>query len=93
MLVDGHRLPPSGVTSSVVDPNNVPAVMLERVEVLAEGASSVYGSDAVAGVVNFITRRNYEGIELKGQVTHIRGTKPSLPRAHFSPVTPGTPAA
>ncbi len=46
----------------------MPPIALERVEVLAEGASSIYGSDAVAGVVNFITRRNYDGFQLTGQI-------------------------
>jgi iron complex outermembrane receptor protein len=75
VLVDGHRAPPSGTVNSVVDPNNIPGIMLERVEVLAEGASATYGSDAVAGVVNFITRRRFDGIEVRGQATHIDKTK------------------
>ena len=78
VLVDGHRLPPSGVTSSVVDPNNIPAIMLERVEVLAEGASSIYGSDAVAGVVNFITRKSFDGVEFRAQITHTNDIKPGF---------------
>jgi iron complex outermembrane receptor protein len=75
VLLDGHRVPPSGTVNSVVDPNNIPGVMLERVEVLAEGASATYGSDAVAGVVNFITRRRFDGLELRAQATHLEGTK------------------
>src|ERR1700761_5289764 len=65
VLLDGHRLPVagSGNGNPVVDPNIVPQTMLERVEVLADGASSVYGSDAVSGVVNFITRKQFDGIE------------------------------
>ena len=70
ILIDGHRLPLSGVNHALSDPNILPPLALERVEVLAEGASSVYGSDAVAGVVNFITRRNFDGIEARAQVTH-----------------------
>ena len=49
------------------DPNVIPTEALARVEVLADGASSIYGSDAVAGVVNFITRKTYEGLEVNGQ--------------------------
>ncbi len=64
VLVDGHRMPAGGFSNFLVDPNNIPENMVERVEVLAEGASSVYGSDAVAGVVNFITRQNFEGMQL-----------------------------
>jgi iron complex outermembrane receptor protein len=56
VLLNGHRLPVSGINHVLADPNIVAPLALERVEVLADGASSVYGSDAVAGVVNFITR-------------------------------------
>ena len=45
----------------------VPANMIERVEVLTDGASSIYGSDAVAGVINFVTRNHYEGLQLSAQ--------------------------
>ena len=59
-----------GVTS--VDINNLaPAIMIERVEVLTDGASALYGSDAVAGVVNVITRNSFEGIELKTEMQSI----------------------
>jgi iron complex outermembrane receptor protein len=67
VIMDGLRLPGGGTQYSETDPNIIPASALERVEVLADGASSVYGSDAVAGVVNFITRRNYEGLQLNLQ--------------------------
>jgi len=56
VLINGHRFL-SG------DPNAIPANMIERIEVLTDGASSVYGSDAVAGVVNFILRSDYQGAE------------------------------
>src|SRR3954469_20881510 len=70
VIMDGHRLPVagSGNGNPVVDPNIIPQNMLERVEVLADGASSVYGSDAVSGVVNFITRKKFDGIELRYQI-------------------------
>ena len=67
VIMDGLRLPGGGTQYSETDPNIIPASALERVEVLADGASSVYGSDAVAGVVNFITRRSYEGLQLNVQ--------------------------
>ncbi|HEY6942139.1 TonB-dependent receptor plug domain-containing protein [Dokdonella sp.] len=56
VLINGHRYL-SG------DPNAIPANMIERIEVLTDGASSVYGSDAIAGVVNFILRSDYQGAE------------------------------
>ncbi len=67
ILLNGHRLPVGGANHVLADPNIVPPMMLERVEVLSDGASSVYGSDAVAGVINFITRRNVNGFEVNVQ--------------------------
>jgi outer membrane receptor protein involved in Fe transport len=61
VLLNGRRLAPSGV-GSAVDINNLPRSILERVEIITGGASTVYGSDAVAGVVNFITRQDYDGL-------------------------------
>ena len=68
ILIDGHRTAPGGTNHTNVDPSLIPINMIERIEVLPEGASSVYGSDAVAGVVNFITRTRYDGVQLGGQV-------------------------
>ena len=72
-LVDGHRIPLGGTTHANADPNMLPANVIERVEVLADGSSSVYGSDAVAGVVNFITRQKFDGVQLTGQVSELSG--------------------
>jgi iron complex outermembrane receptor protein len=68
VLVDGHRLPLSGINHTLADPNVIAPLAIERVEVLPDGASATYGSDAVAGVLNFITRRNFNGFEASGQV-------------------------
>jgi iron complex outermembrane receptor protein len=59
VLLNGHRLGVS--TSGFADVANIPAVAIERIEVLKDGASSIYGSDAIGGVINIITRSNYEG--------------------------------
>ncbi len=67
VLIDGHRIPLGHTSLALPDPSIVPPIALERVEVLAEGASATYGSDAVAGVVNFITRRRYDGVQATGQ--------------------------
>jgi iron complex outermembrane receptor protein len=67
VLVNGRRLVPGDPTSSAADINAIPATLIERVDVLTGGASSVYGADAVAGVVNFIMNTNFEGIRLDGQ--------------------------
>lgn len=62
VLIDGTRGAPFGFRNSV-DLNSIPAPLVSRVDVLTGGAAAVYGSDAVAGVVNFITRRDFEGVE------------------------------
>ena len=67
VIADGLRLPGGGTQYSETDPNIIPVSALERVEVLADGASSVYGSDAVAGVVNFIIRKRYDGLTVNLQ--------------------------
>ena len=66
VLLNGRRLGPAGVRGSVgpVDLNVLPQSILDRVDIYKDGASSIYGSDAVAGVVNFITKRNTEGGEM-----------------------------
>lgn len=73
ILIDGHRFPLSGINHALADPNILAPLALERVEVLADGASSVYGSDAVAGVINFITRRNFNGVEARAQAGYADG--------------------
>ena len=60
-LVNGKRVVDGG------DYQTIPATMIERVEILKDGASAVYGADAVAGVVNIITKKNYEGFEIEAQ--------------------------
>jgi outer membrane receptor protein involved in Fe transport len=64
VLLNGRRIVPSGIgADAVVDLNVIPTNMIERVEVLQDGASTAYGADAVGGVVNIITKRNYKGVE------------------------------
>ena len=66
ILVDGERVPASS-TTGVVDIGTIPAGLIERIDVVTGGASAVYGSDAIAGVVNFILKDNYEGLEISSQ--------------------------
>ncbi|WP_425525054.1 TonB-dependent receptor plug domain-containing protein [Xanthomonas citri] len=66
VLVNGRRWV-SGLSGSV-DLNTIPSAIVERVEVLKDGASSIYGSDAIAGVVNIITRTNFDGAEVNAYV-------------------------
>lgn len=61
-LLNGHRLAPAG-EGSFIDISLIPISVIERVEVLTDGASAIYGSDAIAGVVNIITRADFEGSE------------------------------
>ncbi|WAC60762.1 TonB-dependent receptor plug domain-containing protein [Brevundimonas sp. SL130] len=63
ILVNGHRVGPAGVQGQVgpVDLNTIPNTIIERAEILKDGASSLYGSDAVAGVVNIITKQRFNG--------------------------------
>ncbi|WAC75708.1 TonB-dependent receptor [Roseateles sp. SL47] len=63
VLVNGHRVGPAGVQGRVgpVDLNTIPSSLIERAEILKDGASSLYGSDALAGVINLITKKNYQG--------------------------------
>ena len=63
-LINGRRMGGGSAYSSSADTNQIPTAMIERVEVLTGGASTVYGADAVAGVVNFVMRKDFEGVEL-----------------------------
>jgi len=70
VLLNGRRLPNSGLGADAsVDLNSIPLSLIERVEVLAGGASAVVGADAVGGVVNLVTRREHRGIDLSGTRT------------------------
>jgi iron complex outermembrane recepter protein len=95
VLVDGQRVAPSTQTGAV-DINNLPTGLLQRVELVTGGASAAYGSDAVAGVVNFIIDRKFKGVKLnlmggvtdRGdnknyQITGAFGTSFADNRAHF----------
>lgn len=65
VLVNGHRLPPGSPLDEATDLNQIPVSMIARVEVLTGGASAVYGADAVAGVVNFVMKNNFQGVEFQ----------------------------
>ncbi len=66
ILVNGRRAQPVSATM-LVDINSIPSAAIQNVEVITGGAASVYGADAVAGVVNFILRRDFEGVEIDAQ--------------------------
>ena len=66
VLLDGRRMPgsPHLGGAGAVNINMIPTVAVDRIEILADGASSVYGSDAIAGVVNVITKKNFDGLQI-----------------------------
>ena len=64
ILVDGRRLPAAPSTGQGQDLNGLPLASVERIEILSDGASAIYGSDAIGGVVNIITRKDFNGVEL-----------------------------
>ena len=64
ILVDGRRMANYATDGTSVDVNSIPLSMIDHVEILKDGASGVYGSDAIGGVINFITRKNFKGVEL-----------------------------
>ncbi len=78
VLVDGKRWPTDA--NGIVDLSSIPVAIIERVEVLKDGASAIYGSDAIAGVINIVTRKRFEGAELSwyyGQTSHGDGEQDS----------------
>lgn len=74
ILLNGRRITasayadPNNGKSTVYDLNSIPVSVVDRVEILLDGASAVYGSDAVAGVINFITKKNFQGLEMTANI-------------------------
>lgn len=67
ILIDGHRMPKTGILSGTTDLSAIPPAAIARIEIIGDGASAVYGSDAVSGVINFVTRRKFQGAETSGR--------------------------
>lgn len=65
VLLNGRRVAAHGLSGSAVDVNQIPFAAMDRIEVLKDGASAIYGTDAVGGVINFITRKDYQGVGLQ----------------------------
>ena len=89
VLLNGRRIAPYGIgftnDSVSVDVNSIPLSAIERVEVLKDGASAVYGSDAIAGVINFILKRDFQGTEISAEYgTPTRGSAGDSKRASIS---------
>jgi iron complex outermembrane recepter protein len=66
VLIDGHRTTPINALM-VTDINTIPAAMIDRIEIITGGASTVYGADAISGVTNFILKKNFEGVQVDAQ--------------------------
>ena len=66
VLLNGRRVAAHGLTGSAVDVNQIPFAAIDRVEVLKDGASAIYGTDAIGGVINFITKKDFKGLSLAG---------------------------
>ena len=97
VLVDGRRLMPGDPNNPVPDLNNIPAQLVDRVEVTTGGASAIYGSDAISGVVNFIMKHDFQGVRLDvqgGFAQHTNGPNSSVDSAisAFNAATPGPKA-
>ncbi|HEY0922160.1 TonB-dependent receptor domain-containing protein [Rheinheimera pacifica] len=67
ILLNGRRVPKNSAGGIFTDVNQLPMAAVDRIEILGDGASAIYGSDAVAGVINVITKKNYEGVQVSFQ--------------------------
>lgn len=67
VLLNGHRIVGAGVLQTAVDPDMIPSDIVERVDVLPDGGSATYGSDAVGGVINFVTRTSFDGLQVRAK--------------------------
>jgi len=68
VLLNGRRVAAHGLSGGAVDVNQIPFAAIERVEVLKDGASAIYGTDAIGGVINYITKKDYTGLGMQGMV-------------------------
>ncbi|MFZ1566058.1 TonB-dependent receptor plug domain-containing protein, partial [Sphingorhabdus sp.] len=68
VLLNGRRVASHGIGGGAVDVNQIPFAAIERIEVLEDGASAIYGTDAIGGVINFITKSSFQGVALNGFV-------------------------
>ena len=84
ILLNGRRLAFFGIGASAVDLNAIPFAALDRIEVLRDGASAIYGTDAVGGVINFITKRDYQGVDIAVENTNPSTSGGQIKRFTFS---------
>ncbi|MEM1396565.1 MAG: TonB-dependent receptor [Pseudomonadota bacterium] len=72
-LINGRRIAPSSNVGAYTDISIIPLSAIQRIEVLSDGASAIYGSDAIAGVANFVLRDDYKGVEVTGRYGTVTG--------------------
>jgi outer membrane receptor protein involved in Fe transport len=89
VLLNGNRQTSDGGFGYVDINNLTPSIMVERVEIITDGASALYGSDAVAGVANFITRNRFEGVEFRAETQKIQDVQGNKPDMNFSMIMGG----
>ncbi len=83
VLLNGRRVSSHGLNGGVVDLNSIPFAAIERVEILKDGASAIYGTDAVGGVINFILKTNYEGASMSTAADVTEGGGGNIYRANI----------
>jgi iron complex outermembrane receptor protein len=83
ILLNGRRVPAHGLNGGVVDINQIPLFAVGRIEVLKDGASAIYGTDAVGGVINFITDRNFKGVQAQAFLDKTEAGGGDIFRASF----------
>jgi iron complex outermembrane receptor protein len=71
VLIDGKRVAKSPMVGTAVDMNTIPLAAVERIEILTDGASAIYGSEAIGGVVNIILRKNFDGVAVSAGTTRV----------------------
>jgi len=86
VLVDGRRIAKSPIVGDAVDMNSIPLAAVERIEILSDGASAIYGSDAIGGVVNVILRKNFEGVAVSIGGTRVSGPEDGGDRREASAI-------
>lgn len=77
VIIDGHRVVGAGALQSTPDPDVIPPGVLERVDVVPDGGSSIYGSDAIGGVINYISRKRFDGLEVSARAGFADDYQPS----------------